>query len=216
MWDDQLQIVPDRTETPTLYKCGDSLEAWATAILTSVGDDQLVVVGFSMGGSCALEMARQAPNRIAALILVGAKAGHHPEPALRDRYIAALEADGISSLWPEIKADLVGHQADRGVIDRIKANMFDQRTEDLVSAVRVFHGRPDLTDVVSKWDKSLIAVCGDCDLIITEKKTADLASNAPRGQHHVMRGCGHYMNMERPHEFNQIVGNLVRSVENDN
>ena len=216
MWDDQLQIVPGRTETPTLYPLGDSLEAWATAVLTSVDDGPCVVVGSSMGGSCALEMARQAPDRIAALVMVGAKAGHHPEPALRDRYIALLEAYGISSLWSEIMANLVGNHADRRVIDRIKANIFDQRTEDLVRAVKVFHGRPDLADVVSRWEKPFIAVCGDCDLIVTEKKTADLASSAPLGQLHVMRGCGHYMNMERPKEFNQIVGNLIRSVENDN
>lgn len=44
MWDDQLQIVPGRTETPTLYPLGDSLEAWATAVLTRIGAGPLVVL----------------------------------------------------------------------------------------------------------------------------------------------------------------------------
>lgn len=215
MWDDQLQIVPGRTEAPTLYPLGDSLETWATAVLNSVGNGPLVVVGSSMGGSCALEMARQAPDKIAALVLVGAKAGHRPEPALRDRLIASLATDGISSLWAELVSDLVGSQAERSVIDRVKEIMLDQRTEDLIRAIKIFHGRPDLAYVVSGWEKPLIAVCGDCDQIVTEKKTADLASRAPLGQLYVMRGCAHYMNMERPWEFNQIIGNLVRSVENN-
>ena len=87
-------------------------------------------------------------------------------------------------------SNLAGSQADRKVIDRVKAIMFDQRMEDLVRAVNVFHGRPNLANVVSSWEKPLIAVCGDCDQIVTVKKTADLASSAQLGQLHVGKKIG--------------------------
>lgn len=215
MWDEQLQILPGHTEAPTCYPLGESLEEWASGLLDMIDASRLIVVGCSMGGSCALEMARQAPDRIKALALVGAKAGHAPDPDYRDACIALLESNGPNALWPEIMRDLVGLQASSSVDDRIRALMLEQGTEDLIRAVKVFHSRPDLSDVVSQWEKPLVAICGDRDLVVTRTKTSALAASAPFGQMYVMRGCAHYMNMERPDEFNNIIGELVRSVEGD-
>src|SRR5258707_11475026 len=44
---------------------GDSIEAWAAAALRLTKGDRLVVVGCSVGGSCALELAVAAPDRVA-------------------------------------------------------------------------------------------------------------------------------------------------------
>ena len=216
MWSGQLGMASGEIETPTLYRLGDNLESWTDGVLKSIDDDDpLVVVGSSMGGSCALEMARQAPDRIAALVLVGTKAGHRPEPDLRDGIIDSLRNGGINSFWSWMKSELIGAQAEDRVIDRIKEIMLDQHNDDLIRAVRVFHGRPDLSDVVRLWEKPLLVICGDCDRTVSERKAVALAANAPLGQMHVMRGCGHYMNMERPAEFNRVVSEFVRSVERD-
>ncbi len=87
-----------------------------------------------------------------------------------------------------------------------------QKPEDLIRAVRVFRGRPDLENVVSHWKKPLLVVCGDHDRIVTEAKTAALAASARSGVMRVIRGCAHYMNLERPAEFNRIIDDFVRSV----
>jgi pimeloyl-ACP methyl ester carboxylesterase len=216
MWSGQLGISSSGMDTPILYGLGDKLESWANGVLKSTHDDDpLVVIGSSMGGSCALEMARQAPDRIAALVLVGTKAGHRPEPNLRDGIIDSLRNGGVHSLWSWMISELIGFQAERHVIDRIKEIMLDQHNEDLIRAVRVFHGRSDLSDVVKFWEKPLLVICGDCDRTVPEWKASTLANRASHGQMHVMRGCGHYMNMERPSEFNRVVGEFVHSVERD-
>jgi pimeloyl-ACP methyl ester carboxylesterase len=194
-----------------------------------VDDELLLVVGCSMGGSCALEMARLAPDRIVALALVAAKAGHRPDPAMRDRYIDSLETAGVMRLWPDVLGNLVGEQADRSVIRKIKLLVSQQTTDDLIRAVSVFHGRADLSDVVTNWNKPLLVMYGDRDRIVTKSKATDLAKSAPHAQLRAMHGCGHYMNMERPKRFNQIghymnmerpkrfnqiIGDFVRAVEN--
>jgi len=210
-----MQILPDRIEAPTLYSLGVSLGKWAEGVLDMVGDGPLIVVGSSMGGSCALEVARQAPERVAALVLVGSKAGHNPDPAYRDATVATLERHGAEGLWSEIRRDLVGEQARSDVVSRIKALMLEQQTEDLVRAVRVFHSRPDANDVVAQWDKPLLAVCGDQDRVVTESKTTTLTQNARLGALYVMRGCGHYMNMERPGEFGSVISSFITAVEDN-
>ncbi len=136
-----------------IYSLGTSLGEWAEGVLDVVGDGPLIVLGSSMGGSCVLEIARQAPERVAALVLVGSKAGHNPDPVYRKVTVDTLERRGAEGLWSEIKRNLVGAQARTDVVARIKDLMMEQRTEDLIRAVRVFHSRPDAIDVVAQWDK---------------------------------------------------------------
>jgi pimeloyl-ACP methyl ester carboxylesterase len=57
MWSAQMQLLPGSTYEPTLYPLGDSVEAWAAAALKVPKGDRLIVVGCSIGGSCALELA---------------------------------------------------------------------------------------------------------------------------------------------------------------
>lgn len=148
-----------------------------------------------MGGSCVLEMARQAGHRVAALVLVGSKAGHRPEPEVRDGYVAALREGGARQMWPELAARFFGPTADRSVMESAEAIAMEQPPNDLIRAVQVFHSRPDADDVVSV------------------KKSIALASSTPRGWLHIMHDCDHFGNMERPAEFDAVVGDLVRFVE---
>jgi pimeloyl-ACP methyl ester carboxylesterase len=209
MWEEQQTVLPGRIETPDLYTRGDTLEQWAEDILDSVGDGPLIVVGSSMGGSCALELAQLAPDRVAALVLVGTKAGHHPDPAYRDACIARLEQGGADAIWDEIRNDLIGSQAPAAVVDRIRTLMRAQRTEDLIRGVRAFHGRQDLSQFAARWNKPLLVICGDKDRVVTVGKTAKFVASTRSGTLHVMRDCGHYMNMERPLTFNRIIRDFI-------
>lgn len=214
MWKQQLDIFPGCVETPVLYRLGDSLEEWASGVLRAVGNGPSIVVGASMGGSCTLELARLAGDRIAALVLVGAKAGHRPEPAVRDRYISTLRKEGIMGMWPEMLDQLFGPepQSHQESLARIREIALDQDIDDLVNAVNVFHNRPDLTDVVRNWKKPLVAVCGTRGSLESPEKAVSIASMAPLGQYRIMNGCGHYMSMERPDEFNAILRDVLDMV----
>jgi hypothetical protein len=66
-----------------------------------------VVVGNSVGGSCALEVARAAPDQVEAVVLVGAKAGVRPDPALRAEAVGTLADGGIVTGAPDRQFHLV-------------------------------------------------------------------------------------------------------------
>ena len=210
MWEGQLSILPESTLSPTLYPLGESMQAWARRVLEVASEDPLVVVGCSMGGSCALEMARQAPARIAALVLVGANASHRPEPSVRDRYIASMRDGGIGAVWPELESHVFGPTADPAVVKRAMALAMRQDVEDVILATRVFHSRPDAVDVVANWEKPLTVIVGDCDGFVSVEKSRRLATTAPQGELHILPKCGHFVNLERPTEFNRIVGEVVQ------
>ena len=80
IFSDDLRALVDECVAPTLYDAGDEITDWAQAALDSIGDGPVVVVGNSIGGSCAIEVARLAPTKVKALVLCGSKPGHRPEP----------------------------------------------------------------------------------------------------------------------------------------
>ena len=90
MWANEMQLLPDAALAPTLYPFGESITDWAQAVLDLSCDEALVVVGNSVGGSCALEVARQAPGRVKAIVLIGAKASVRPDPIFRDEAVRVL------------------------------------------------------------------------------------------------------------------------------
>jgi pimeloyl-[acyl-carrier protein] methyl ester esterase len=210
MWRGQVEILPGATVAPDLYSMGDSMEAWAQGVLATQPDGPLILVGSSMGGSCALEMARLAGDRIAAIVLVGSKAAHHPEPRIRDGYVASLREGGLPRLWPNLASRFFGSSADIGVVEAAQELASEQTTEDLVRATQVFHMRPDAAEVLARWQKPLLVINGDEDGFVSVEKAAGLTTSAPLGRVHIMRGCGHFPNLDRPHEFNSIVSDVVK------
>jgi len=95
MWTAQKQLLPGSTYAPTLYPFGDTVEAWAAAALNLTKGDRLIVVGCSVGGSCALELAVMSPDRVAALVLIGTKAAHRPDAVLHASVLETLGQKGL-------------------------------------------------------------------------------------------------------------------------
>ena len=101
MWDAQRPVLErDEVASPSLYGRGNTMDAWAASLLDEV-EGSFVAVGASMGGGCALAMARQQPDRVEAIVLAGAHAGPDaPERRpMREATIEKIRAEGAESVW---------------------------------------------------------------------------------------------------------------------
>lgn len=145
---------------PNLYELGVSVEAWAAGVLQRIGTEPCVVVGCSVGGSCALEIARAAPEQVAAVVLVGAKAGVRSDPAMRDDAIRVLETRGVDAAWDQYWAPLFGRKTPPEVTLAARELARAQGVDDLVRGVRAFHDRRDLTAWVARWRRPLVVISG--------------------------------------------------------
>jgi pimeloyl-ACP methyl ester carboxylesterase len=212
MWA-ELDVGLESTIAPTLYALGDSLPEWAAGVLDLAAPGPLLVVGNSVGGSCALEMARVAPDRVAAIVLVGAKAGVRPEPERRDDAIRVLTEGGMDAAWPEYWEPLFGAAAPTAVVDNARRIAFAQDIADVVRGVRVFHDRSDLTAVATSWPKPLVVVSGSEDRTPPATTTAALAAMVPRGEFNLVEECGHYVSLEQPRRLAAILHRVVRDCE---
>jgi pimeloyl-[acyl-carrier protein] methyl ester esterase len=209
MWADQMALLPAASHAPTLYGLGRTVEQWAAAALKLVKGDRLIVVGCSIGGSCAIEVAAAAPDRVAALVLIGTKAGHRPDPELHAVAIQTLKERGIAESWRIYWEPLFSNSVDPGVISKAKRMALAQTPEALARGVTGFHRRPSRGDFLSTFARPVIVVSGADDIAPGPKICAAQAEMAPAGTLHVIPECGHYVPLEQPERLNAILRPLI-------
>ena len=187
MWDAQEPVLEGHdVVAPTLYGRGNSMDGWASSILDEA-DGSFVAVGASMGGGCALAMARQEPERVRGIVLAGAHAGpdDHERRPQREETIGKIRAEGAASIWqgagPSPSAD------------------------ELIAVVEALRDRPDDRAVVASLRVPLLVVVGDSDQMIPAAAARSLADSAPDGSFELVEGAGHLVSVERPEEFNRAL-----------
>lgn len=207
IFSDELRALSDECFAPTLYEAGDDIVAWARAALDSVGDGPVVVVGNSIGGSCAIEVARLAPAKIKALVLCGSKPGHGPEPALRDEALQVIAGDGLRAAWERYWLPRFGPTAPTDVIERAWLVASKQGAKAIASGVRAFHGRPDRDAFLSSWPGPVLIVSGEHD--IRPERSRRLADRLPSAEFRLVGDVGHYVPLEAPHALTAITAEAL-------
>jgi pimeloyl-ACP methyl ester carboxylesterase len=201
MWQSQLAVLDGHDVLgPRLYGRGATMDDWADSLAGEV-DGELVLVGASMGGYCALAFARRAPERVRALLLVGARpdADSDERRAGRADTIHLIRTEGPDGLWramvPKILSDEA--QADPSLLHR--------DADDLVGAVEAIRDREDSTDVARSFAGRVQFVVGEFDPYVSAKELQGFDVRE-------VTGVGHIVNLERPDQFNEILGEFLAGV----
>lgn len=168
---------------PLLYGRGPSIDDWAAQLLRDF-DGPLVAVGASMGGYCALALARRAPERILGMVLIGSRADADTfeRRRLRERTIIDLR---------------LGQAPDRAEDD---ANL-----EHLAVAQEAMRDRLDLSGVVASFGGPLLVCIGDRDELVSVAEAEQLAASALDGRLEVFPGAGHFVAVDQPDRFNEVL-----------
>jgi pimeloyl-ACP methyl ester carboxylesterase len=210
IWPPALWDMVDEVVAPTLYSVGDSLPGWAEAVLDVAGSDDLVVVGNSVGGSCALEVACLAPSQVRSIVLVGAKAGVRPEPDFRDEAVRVLRHEGVDAAWERYWAHLFAADADPETVAHAQSITRNIPVEHHVNGVRAFHNRPDRAGLLARLDIPVTIVRGQHDRI--PHNAEHLASTLRKGRFIAVAGAGHFVSLERPNALVSIVSDAIRAI----
>jgi pimeloyl-ACP methyl ester carboxylesterase len=213
IWEDQLPALAEHeVVTPRLYDLGSNIDEWALGVLQLV-PGPLVAVGASMGGYTAAGIARLAPERLQGLVLSGSTAGADPpeRAPVRERWIQIATERGGEGMWEEVATSFFPPDTDQVVLERAHAIAAEQKPDDLVRAIQAIRDRPDSTEAVTSGIP-LLVVAGDHDPLVTPEIAHGLAGAAPNARAHVLEGCGHLPNLERPDEFNRILTSFLAAL----
>lgn len=213
MWAAQKDLLPGATQAPTLYGLGASVEEWALEALKLMHGNRIVVVGCSVGGSCAVEVAIAAPDRVAALVLIGAKAGHRPEPDLHASALKVVREEGLQRAWNLYWAPLFSKSADRSTVDHAKSIMLRHTPDDIATGITAFHSRKARDTFLSGFPFPVVVITGAEDIAPGLKTSAAQAEAAPNGRLHIIPACGHYVPLEQPQVLNAILNDVIANTE---
>ena len=224
MWDDQVGPLADagwtvvRADLPGFGETpppARPVALWAALrdLLDHLGVDRVVVVGASLGGRAAVELALAAPGRVRALVLVGSGLAGHPfqEPALFDLWdqseSAIARGDHQDAARVEIDTWVVGLGRDPSAVDP----EVRRRVRDML-LVAYEHGEAELEEPDPAAAARLGEVAAPALVVVGEHDRPDihamadaLAAGIPGAERVLLGGTAHLPNMERPEEFNRVV-----------
>src|SRR4029078_13015009 len=113
MWEPQrAALAGHEVVAPRLYGRGRTMDEGADSIAGEIEGD-LAVVGASMGGYCALALARRVPERVRGLLLVGARPDADTEERRvgRGETIQLIHNEGLDGLWRMVMPKLFHDQS---------------------------------------------------------------------------------------------------------
>jgi pimeloyl-ACP methyl ester carboxylesterase len=181
----------------------DRLPRIAADILRSVRDPRFVLAGFSMGGYTALEMMRQAPERVLALALIDTSARPDtPESTAHRREQMARSAqdfDGVVDalrrrlVHPDVADDPALAETCRAMALRVGRAGFVRQQEAIIARP---DSRPDLRDIACPT----LVVCGRDDPVTPVEVHEELRDGIAGSQLVVIGTCGHLSPLERAPE----------------
>jgi pimeloyl-ACP methyl ester carboxylesterase len=211
MWEPQLPALGDLdVVTPNLYDLGgSSIDGWAGRILAEVAGE-VVAVGASMGGYVALAMARQAPERIRALLLAGAR----PDPDSEERRagradsIELIEHEGPEGLWENQRDKLLLEDAPAEAVELAREMALAREVPELVRAVEAIRDRPDSTAVLERLP--VLFALGAGDLFFPVEEARSFAESAGQGRLIVFDRSRHLPSLEQPDAFNETLSEFLQ------
>lgn len=191
----------------------DSIEKMAQRLLFE-HQGPLIPVGFSMGGIVALEMARQAPERIVGLILSDTNAGADlPERAalrpvqqyrVRNGDLATIVADELKPAY------LAAQNRDD---EEMKALLFDMAMdlgdEVFIRQSEALRTRADLGPVLDHFAGPVLFLCGAEDALCPPEWHHAMAARCNDAEIHIVAGAGHLLPLEQPKQFSAIVSDWL-------
>jgi 3-oxoadipate enol-lactonase len=226
MWRTQREAITDREVIAPPLPAFDgrarvpepTIDAYARDVLAALDGariDRAVFGGLSLGGYVLFGILRQAPERVAGLILADTRTSlDTPERlAARVRSIETVRQRGPAAIADEMIPNLLGpttHATRPDVAAELRQLIESQSADAIADGLEAMITRPDSAAVLSTIDVPTLIIVGSEDTI-TPVADAQSMHHAIRGSRLVIiPGAGHMSNMEAPREFNAALTEFLQ------
>jgi pimeloyl-ACP methyl ester carboxylesterase len=203
LWSHQTRYLSDIADITIADLTGhDSVSALAADVLAKA-PARFALAGLSMGGYVALEIVRQAPERVAKLALIDTNARSDTDEQRRKRreLMALADRGEFRDVTPRLLPVLVhpDRTNDAELTSEVIA-MADRVGRDaFLRQQKLIMDRPDSRPMLPSISCPTLALCGRQDAISTLEMHAEMADAIPGSRLAVVEECGHLATLERPH-----------------
>jgi pimeloyl-ACP methyl ester carboxylesterase len=185
----------------------DSIAAMAARVLAEA-PPAFALAGLSMGGYVALEIMRQAPERVTRLALFDTSARPDtPERAARRRAdLEAVEHGRFAGVTPRLLPELVHPSRAEGPVGELVMAMAKKvGKETFVRQQRAILGRADARDWLGDIRVPTLVGVGEDDVRAPVPIAEEIHRAIPHSTLYVFWECGHLPPLELPEETAQVL-----------
>lgn len=222
VWADQRTALATQADVHVpAYGLIDSIAGMARHVIDTAPAPRFAVAGHSMGGRIALEVFRQAPERVLGLALLDTGsaplvAGEHGEKERAGRFALLEQArrEGMRAM---------GMAWARGMVhpDRLDTPLFDavldmierSSVEQFDAQIRALLGRPDARPLLPQITCPTLLLCGREDGWSPPQRHAEMQGEIAGSTLVIVAHCGHMSTMEQPDAVSQAMTRWVRSLQ---
>ncbi len=183
----------------------DSVPALAAEVLAHA-PPRFALAGLSMGGIVAMEMLRQAPERVARLALLDTnpRAETDEVRARRGPQIARARAGGLAAVMrDEMKPNYLAAGDGRGaILDLCMAMALDLGPEVFARQSRALADRPDAQATLAACRGPALILMGADDRLCPRDRHELMHALIPGSRLAVIEGAGHLPVLEQPEATN--------------
>lgn len=207
MWQHQMGAMPAHLDpvVTDVHTCHATLQDMAAALLQE-HTGELILCGASLGGILAMEVVRQAPQRIKALALLGTNARPETDQmrTLREAAIA-MYAQGRAKMVLKVNSALAFHPSrggDKALLQTYLDFVLQAGTAQLIRQNRALMARPDARLHLGAVSCPTLVMCGDGDQLTPPECSREIVGLIKGAEFTLVPQCGHMLTMERPTEVN--------------
>lgn len=186
----------------------DTIAAMAASVLAAAPEGKFALAGLSMGGYVALEIMRQAPERISGLALLDTSARPDTELTRENRYAAIQQA---RTNFKQVVDDLIPKQLtpEHGEDERLVRLIHDMASslgeKVFARQQNAMSNRIDSVPFLSAIKCPTLVLCGREDAITPLGLHQEMVSEIPHAGLVIVNDCGHLSVIEKPLRVNEAL-----------
>lgn len=218
LWQDLLPALQGRfrVAVSSVHTRHDSLPAMAAALLAETAGP-LMLAGCSMGGMLALEVWRQAPQRVRAMALLGSSArADTPELLALRRQACELFAAGRVDEVLRANVAFAFHPLrarDATLVARYLAMIRRAGAQQLIAQNQAVMARPDSRTDLPRIACPVLLACGEADQLTPPEHSREMAALLPRARLEIVPGAGHLLTLEQPARVQALLLDWLGSID---
>ncbi|WP_029057884.1 alpha/beta fold hydrolase [Stappia stellulata] len=198
----QIAALCGRIPVMTLPVAGRETMTDLAAGILACAPPRFALAGLSMGGILAMEVVRQAPERVARLALLDTNPLAETEEvrARRGPQIETVRAGGLDAVMHDVMIPNYLHDATdpRGIAALCLQMACDLGPEVFVAQSKALRDRPDQTETLRAYSGPSLVLCGRHDRLCPLSRHKLMHELMPQSTLEIIEEAGHLPTLERP------------------